>query len=576
MAFGVSVLVFALVHLSGDPVLLMVSSDAPPDVVDTTRRALGFDRPLYQQLAQYLVRAAQGDLGVSLRSQRPVATLIAERLPATVELTLAALLLAVVTAVPLGIVSAVKRGSPVDRLAMVGAVAGQAMPIFWLALLLIALFGVRLRWLPVFGRGSLAHLVLPALSLSTIILGRLARLVRSSMLEVLGQDYVRTARAKGLAEPRVLALHALRNAAIPIVTLLGLQFAQLLGGAVVTETIFAWPGIGRLVVEAIFNRDFPVVQGVVLVVSLIFVAVSVVVDLAYAAPACGRGQPGAPALGGRVRQRGLAFWLSASAVGVIVVAAALAEALSPYGPNEQDITQRLQAPGLTHLLGTDEVGRDILSRLIFGARISLLVGVIAVGVSCPVGVLVGLVAGYAGRRTDDVLMRITDIQLAVPTILLAIAVVAVLGPGLWNVILTLSVTGWTLYARLTRGEALTIKSRDFVQAARATGAGDVRIMVRHVLPNVVSPVIVVAVFAVANMIILEATLSFLGLGVEPRVVTWGRMLNGGRLYLSTAWWLTAFPGLAIFVTVLAVNLLGDHLRDWLDPRLRNTLGGDQL
>ncbi len=277
-----------------------------------------------------------------------------------------------------------------------------------------------------------------------------------------------------------------------------------------------------------------------------------------------------------MRQRGLAFWLSASAVGVIVVAAALAEALSPYGPNEQDITQRLQAPGLTHLLGTDEVGRDILSRLIFGARISLLVGVIAVGVSCPVGVLVGLVAGYAGRRTDDVLMRITDIQLAVPTILLAIAVVAVLGPGLWNVILTLSVTGWTLYARLTRGEALTIKSRDFVQAARATGAGDVRIMVRHVLPNVLSPVIVVAVFAVANMIILEATLSFLGLGVEPRVVTWGRMLNGGRLYLSTAWWLTAFPGLAIFVTVLAVNLLGDHLRDWLDPRLRNTLGGDQL
>jgi len=212
-----------------------------------------------------------------------VATLIAERLPATVELTLAALLLAVVIAVPLGIVSAVKRGSSVDRLAMVGAVAGQAIPIFWLALLLIALFGVRLRWLPVFGRGSLAHLVLPALSLSTIILGRLARLVRSSMLEVLGQDYVRTARAKGLAEPRVLALHALRNAAIPIVTLLGLQFAQLLGGAVVTETIFAWPGIGRLVVEAIFNRDFPVVQGVVLVVSLIFVAVSVVVDLAYAA-----------------------------------------------------------------------------------------------------------------------------------------------------------------------------------------------------------------------------------------------------------------------------------------------------
>jgi peptide/nickel transport system permease protein len=283
VAVGVSLVVFGLVHLSGDPVLLMVSSDAPPDVVATTRHALGFDRPLHRQFTDYVTRAARGDLGVSLRSSLPVATLIRERLPATVELTVAALLIAVAVAIPAGIVSAVKRGSALDRLAMVGAVAGQAVPIFWLALLLIAFFGVYLRWLPVFGRGSLAHLVLPAVSLSTVILGRLARLVRSSMLEVLGQDYVRTARAKGVGEVRVLAGHALKNAAIPIVTLLGLQFAQLLGGAVVTETIFAWPGIGRLVVEAIFNRDFPVVQGVVLVVSLIFVAVNLLVDLAYVA-----------------------------------------------------------------------------------------------------------------------------------------------------------------------------------------------------------------------------------------------------------------------------------------------------
>ena len=266
------------------------------------------------------------------------------------------------------------------------------------------------------------------------------------------------------------------------------------------------------------------------------------------------------------------FWLSAAALGMILVAAVFAERLAPYGPNEQDILKRLQPPGIPgHVLGTDEVGRDILSRLIHGARISLLIGVIAVGVSCPLGVLVGLVAGYGGRRTDDVLMHITDIQLAIPTILLAIAVVAVLGPGLPNVIITLSVTGWTLYARLVRGQTMTVKTRDFVQAARANGAGDTRIVLRHVLPNVFSPVIVVAVFAVANMIVLEATLSFLGLGVEPSVVTWGRMLNGGRLYLNTAWWLTAFPGFAIFVTVLAVNLLGDHLRDWLDPQLRGSL-----
>ena len=276
-----SLAVFALVHLSGDPVRLMVPTDAPPEVVEEVRRALGFDRPLAEQFVRWAARAARGDLGVSLRNHRPVAGLIAERMPATIELTVAALLIAVVAAVPAGIVSAVHRGTWIDSLAMVGAVAGQAMPVFWLALLLISLFGVHLRWLPVYGHGSLAHLVLPAVSLSTIVLGRLARLVRSSMLEVLGEDYVRTARAKGLAERRVLAVHALRNAAIPVVTVLGLQFAQLLGGAVVTETIFAWPGLGRLVVEAIFNRDFPIVQGVVLVVSLIFVIVNVLVDVAY-------------------------------------------------------------------------------------------------------------------------------------------------------------------------------------------------------------------------------------------------------------------------------------------------------
>ena len=354
-------------------------------------------------------------------------------------------------------------------------------------------------------------------------------------------------------------------------TLLGLQFAQLLGGAVVTETIFAWPGIGRLVVEAIFNRDFPVVQGVVLVVSLIFVAVNV----ARRSLLC-RARPAHPHRGG-MKNPGVTIWLSAIFLGITLVVAILAGWVAPYTANEQDIARRLQPPALgPHLLGTDEVGRDVLSRLIYGARISLLVGVVAVALSCPLGVLVGVVAGYGGRRTDDVLMRVTEIQLAIPTILLAIAVVAVLGPGIRNVILTLSVTGWTLYARLTRGETLGVKERDFVQAARATGAGDARIMIHHVLPNVLSPVIVVAVFAVANMIILEATLSFLGLGVEPDIVTWGRMLNGGRLYLSSAWWITAFPGLAIFLTVLAVNLLGDHLRDWLDPRLRNTVRGDQL
>ncbi len=283
VAVGVAAVIFVLLHLSGDPVALLVPADAPPEVAQDTRRALGLDRPLPQQFVIYLSRAAAGDLGTSLRHNRPVAQLIGERLPRTMLLAAAALALALVIAIPAGIVSALRRGTLVDRLAMVLAVAGQAVPIFWLALMLIWLFAVRLEWLPVFGSGTALHLVLPAVSLSTIVLGRLARLVRSSMLEVLEQDYVRTARAKGLGEASVVWRHALKNAAIPIVTVVGLQLAQLLGGAVVTETIFAWPGVGVLAAEAVFNRDFPVVQGVTLIISLIFVAANLAVDLAYVA-----------------------------------------------------------------------------------------------------------------------------------------------------------------------------------------------------------------------------------------------------------------------------------------------------
>ncbi len=283
VAFGVAVVIFVLLHLSGDPVAMLVPSDAPPEVFDSTRRALGLDRPLPEQFVRYIARVAAGDLGTSIRYNRPVAGLIAERLPRTFELTVAALALAVALALPAGIVSALRRGTLVDRVTMLGAIAGQAVPIFWLALMLIWLFGVNLRWLPVFGYGTAWHLVLPAVSLATIVVGRLARLVRSSMLEVLGQDYVRTARAKGLPERAVVARHALKNAAIPIVTLIGLQLGQLLGGAVVTETVFAWPGLGVLAAEAVFNRDFPIVQGITLVVSLIFVLTNLLVDLLYVA-----------------------------------------------------------------------------------------------------------------------------------------------------------------------------------------------------------------------------------------------------------------------------------------------------
>ena len=258
----------------------------------------------------------------------------------------------------------------------------------------------------------------------------------------------------------------------------------------------------------------------------------------------------------------------------VAASAIFAPTIAPYDPTFQEITLRLKPPGWSspgrqvNLLGTDHLGRDILSRLIFGARISLIIGLSAVMVSGTLGTLVGLVAGYRGGRVDDFCMRLTDTMLAMPFILLALAVIAVLGPSLRNIIFVLGITSWVSYARVVRAEVLTLRTREFIAAARVLGGGGSRIIFRHLLPNVLTPVIVIATLEVARMIILESALSFLGLGVQPPTPTWGAMLADGRAYLSTAWWLATFPGLSIMLTVLGINLLGDWLRDVLDPRLQ--------
>jgi peptide/nickel transport system permease protein len=257
----------------------------------------------------------------------------------------------------------------------------------------------------------------------------------------------------------------------------------------------------------------------------------------------------------------------------VLLASVFAPWLTPFDPLEQDINQRLREPGWqtaegrVHALGTDHLGRDILARVIFGSRIALAVGFSAVLISGVLGMAVGLVSGYFGGKVDDFFMRLADIQLAFPFILLAIAVIGVLGPSLRNIIIVIGVSSWVVYARVVRGEVLSIREREFVQAAIALGSRDGRVLVRHVLPNAFTPWLVVATLDMARVIVIESALSFLGLGVQPPTPTWGGMLADGRVYLSTAWWLATFPGLAILVTVLGINLLGDGLRDTLDPRL---------
>jgi peptide/nickel transport system permease protein len=273
--------VFGMVRLSGDPVLLFMPMDIQAKDVNEWRERLGFNDPLPVQYARFVTGALRGDFGESLRYRRDALGLVLERLPATLLLAATSLLLTVCVAVPVGVLSALRRNGVLDHVATVATVLGQATPGFWLGLMLIYLFSVRLGWLPTGGRGGLAHLVMPTAVLAAFFAARIARLTRSSVLDVLGEEYVLTARAKGLGEGRVIGKHTLRNSAIPIVTLAGLEVGQLLGGAVITETIFAWPGLGRLTVQALLNRDFPVVLAAVFFVSATYTLVNLAVDLLY-------------------------------------------------------------------------------------------------------------------------------------------------------------------------------------------------------------------------------------------------------------------------------------------------------
>ena len=278
---GVSFVVFFILHLTGDPALVLLPPDATAEDIRRFREAMGFNDPFLVQYGRFLSGALHGNFGQSVRHGEPAFGLVVERLPATVELSAAALAIALGLAIPAGIVSALRRNTAVDYISTVTALLGQSMPTFWLGIMLILVFSVWLNLLPSSGRGTLQHLVMPAVTLGLFTTARIMRLTRSGMLEVLSQDYIRTARAKGVSDPPVVWKHALKNAAIPIVTIVGIELGTLLGGAVITETIFAWPGVGRLSVQAIYNRDYPVVQAAVFVLASTFVLVNLLVDVVY-------------------------------------------------------------------------------------------------------------------------------------------------------------------------------------------------------------------------------------------------------------------------------------------------------
>lgn len=280
--FGVSVLVFVVLRvMPGDPAKMLLPEGAPQSAIDELDRHLGLHRPLAVQYALFLKSVVQGDFGQSFQYRAPAGRVVRERVAATVDLTVAAMVLITGVGVPIGLVAAVRRRTPYDYAGMVFAVLGQSLPNFWLGIMLILLFGVTIHWLPTSGFESWRHLILPSVTLAAYPTAFVARLTRSGMLEVLGQDYIRTARSKGLPELKTVLRHALKNAMIPVLTVIGLQIGILLSGAVITESVFAWPGIGKLIVDAIFSRDFPVVQTVLILSAAIFILVNLAVDLLY-------------------------------------------------------------------------------------------------------------------------------------------------------------------------------------------------------------------------------------------------------------------------------------------------------
>ena len=541
-------------------------------------------------------RAVTGDFGRSIQSRQPVWDVVRPRIIPTVQIGLTAWMIALLAGIPVGIVSAVSPNTWKDWLGSVGALVGAAMPYFLVGGLLI--YFVALKWglLPASGfvspfvdfGASMKTTLLPALTLSLGLAAVTARQTRSSFSDVMQRAFIKTARAKGLHEGRVILNHAFKNAMLPVVTILGIQLATMFSGTVITETIFAVPGVGRLLVDSILSRDYPVVQAVVLFISLMVVTAiwQSTSCTAFSIPSSGRlngrRRQGRNAEQRRDHQRG--WHARAHACRTATARAhphgargsrprhtrhrdgALRTVHGLQSPDEIDTLAMLSGPTASHILGTDDLGRDTFSRLVYGARVSLSAEHDCHRAGDARRRAARFVAGYVGGVLDEVVMRLLDSVMALPPLVLALTIAAVLGPGLVNGMLAIAVVAVPTYTRLVRGQVLSVKHDDYVLAARSIGARDRAIIFRHVLPNWINPVIVQAALGVGFAIITESSLSFIGLGAQPPTPSW-RSDGAGCDFSISSWRhgsCSHRPSL-IFIAVLGFNLLGEGLRDMLDP-----------
>ena len=665
---AVAFLVYALMDLApGDLISGMNLEKLSEAEIEELRVVMGLNDPLIVRFGNYMFRLIKGDLGVSDVSGISVWASFTSRLPNTLVLAFSAVAIGTVVSIPLGVFAARRAGKIMDNITTTLSVFGMSIPGFFVGILLILVFSFHLRWFPSGGfKDGVRSVVLPAITSSLVLIASSARQTRSSMLEVLKSDFLRTARAKGVPENVIIRKHALGNALIPIVTTIGLNLGHTIAGTAVIETVFSWPGIGRLVVESISSRDVTTTTGVVVLTTGMYVLVQLIVDIIYAiidprvkaqfvnkakkkkhvskrsselllakkqiitlAEQTGVEndstvntdassdddfplevtllQASTVISDQDSEKRASADFISnadaviandepvikkyrkhsrigevfhhlsrnmGAVVGLVLVALLLilfvVSLFIPFSKIiEANIPDRFSAPSLTYIFGTDGMGRDLFIRVIYATRFSLPIGFGATALASIIGVFLGSFASYYdGTATDEVIMRFSDVLGSIPGVLLGMVIITTLGRSLTNLIIAVGVACIPGFIRISRASTLSVKSNEFVEASRAIGLPNFRIIFSQILPNGLAPIIVAFTTQLGMSILISATLSFLGFGIPAPNPEWGSLAAIGRDNIRDAPWLTTFPGLFIMITVMAFNLLGDGLRDAFDPKLK--------
>jgi len=664
---AVSFIVFTLLELMpGTFVDILISGDMTVEDIAALKADYNLDKPMLYRYGLYMFNLVRGDLGVSMTSGLSVFSSYMSRLPNSLILSLVAAIIGIVISIPMGIQAARKAGTITDTATTTFTLIGMSMPSFWLALLLMLLFSLRLQWLPTGGNtDGVKSLVMPAICCAMSLTALCARQTRSSMLDILNADFLRTARAKGAPEETVIRKHAFGNALIPVITTIGSQICVMLASSAVIEQVYAWPGVGRMLVEGVNSRDVPVILGCTIMTTILYVLIMLIVDLLYAfadpriksqyarksrkhksvtgasaEPVAMLSEPvvavgvienvnvqldetlipqadvnifmanyvdtidisyeGAQDYVTRWNEDAMTGEMytntsevvaqykkrsqigevvhrllhnKSSLAGIIIIGIVLLIAVASLFMSYESITAsnisvKLSAPSWQFPFGTDNMGRNAFLRVIYGTRYSLVIGFGSVFLAAIVGVLLGAIAGYYGGLTDNIIMRFSDILASIPGIMLGMVIMIVLGMRIQNLIIAVGVATIPHFMRMARASILTVKDNEFVEASRAIGFSDLRIIITQVIPNGLSPIMVQATISLGFSIMIAASLSFLGFGVPAPTPEWGALVSTGREYARTAPWLMAFPGIAIMVVVLGFNLLGDGLRDALDPKLK--------